>query len=409
MLPPGAIIPLDDDHANIPADWSRVTAWDGKYIKITTSDWGNTGGNATHSHTSPSHTHTYTNNGHTHTTGTISGNVSSSGTGQHKDAPDYDVVTQAHSHNSVTSGAMTGASITSATVAVTAVNNEYSKYDVIFITSSKYKMFPQNSLIIRGDTSSRQNATHFDTLDSRYMKGAAAGQDSGNATTVSNHNHPTTHTHTLTHGHSSVNSGSVLSGKLGSDNTSSAMRDHSHTVYFTDHNEDVTNNDNTASATSDLAYQEVHFWKATQETLVKVGDIVFWTGSDLPVGWSDMGYNDIYVKGKAEGQSLSSGGSNTHTHSDLTHSHIGSSHTHPWYTSTASNTGLYRNGGTPMAAAHSHIGTTSAATNQSTGTTSATFSTDNHEPEYVKARMIQATAAALGVGAGGVVVKNFIK
>jgi hypothetical protein len=63
-----------------PGGWTRVSAWDGKFLRGAPA-YGNTGGSATHTHTTsdhihtaPSHTHiapshTHTAPSHTHTTG----------------------------------------------------------------------------------------------------------------------------------------------------------------------------------------------------------------------------------------------------------------------------------------------------------------------------------------------------
>lgn len=409
FLPPNVIIPLDDTHANIPSDGSveRETDFDGLYVKITTSDWGNTGGNATHTHTSPSHTHTYTANGHTHTSGNVSGNVSSIGTGQHRDAPPYDVNTTSHYHPSVTSGAMASASITSATMSVGNASNEYSRYHLIFLRTLKYTRFPANSLVMKDDTNSRDKASHFDGLNGRYMKGAGTGQNAGSPVDVANHTHTTSHSHTLQHGHGAVATGNTVSGDLGADNVSGGMADHGHTVYFNNHSVVVSNSDNAPTANPSLKYQELHFWKFNQVATLKEGDIVISLDSEVPRGWVDMGYDDLYIRGKATGQALSSGGANTHTHDPISHYHAGGAHTHTWYTNTVSANGQYRSGSSSqMAGTHYHTGTSSSATNPDTGTSNATFDSANHEPQYIKVRLIKATKSAL-TGGGGAMQQHF--
>lgn len=396
MLSPNIIIPFDGNHADIPAGWVRDTRFDGLYIKVTLSDWGNTGGNATHAHTSPSHTHSFTGNGHTHTSGNVQGNVSSIGTGQHRDSPPYDVTTTSHYHPSVTSGAMQNAAITSATISVGNANNVYSKYDLIFIKSTGYNLYPTNSIALRNDANNRADAVHFDSLNGRYMKGAATGQNAGNPTTVTTHTHTTSHSHTLTHDHGAVGTGNTVSGDLGADNISGGMADHGHTVYFNQHSEVVSNSDATPAATAEPAYKELHPWKFSAVAIPKPGDIALYTEAELPIGWIDLGIEDLFVKGKTSGQALSTGGSHTHTHSNLTHSHTGSSHTHSWYTNTVGANGQYRGGGSSqMAGTHYHTGTTSAATNSTTGSTAASFDSANHEPPYIKVRLIQMSFLAI--------------
>src|SRR5690606_38185984 len=60
-VPAGLIFAWPDTEASIPFGWSRVTALDNLYpkgIPTTGTQPGNTGGSATHSHTTPGHTHT---------------------------------------------------------------------------------------------------------------------------------------------------------------------------------------------------------------------------------------------------------------------------------------------------------------------------------------------------------------
>jgi len=405
FLPPDVVIPLDDLHANIPAGFERDTDFDGLYVKITNSDWGNTGGSATHTHTSPSHTHTWTVNGHTHTTGNVSGNVSSIGNGSHRDSPPYDVTTTAHYHPSATSGVMTSASVSSEVATIGNANNEYSRYHLIFIRSLKYVRFPVNSIVMRSDVGVRAKASHFDSLDGRYMKGASTGADAGSGVDVSNHNHTQYHEHDMIHNHGGTSTGNTVSGDLGADNISGAMADHGHSISFTAHTQVATNNTPLPSAVSQLSYQELHFWKFTEQGFLKEGDVVIHTGAELPRGWEDLGYNDLYIRGKATGQALTTGGSNTHTHDAINHNHAGEAHTHPWTTNTVSANGQYRGGGSPMAGTHYHIGTTSSATNPDTGSTNLTVDTVNHEPQYIKVRLIRATKSAL-VGGGGVMQQH---
>ena len=407
MIPKDAILMFDGNEASIPSGWSRDTRFDGRYIKVTTSDWGATGGSSTHSHTSPSHTHSYSNDGHYHATGTISGNVPDADPahhGNHKDNPEYDVTTQSHYHNGVNSGAMTNASITSATASVGSASNEVSRYHYIFIKNdSEYSLIPKDAVILRNDVNNRENCTHFDDANGRYAKGSST-TSAGNATDVGSHTHTVTHSHTLTHTHNSASVGTTPSGDLGSENDHLCCRDHGHTVYFDSYSHTVNHSTSTSSynLSTSLKYQELHHWKADKQITVKEGDIIIWTKSTLPLGWDDLGLDNVYIRGKAQGQALSSGGSLTHSHSGITHSHSGVSHRHSWHTNTQSMNGYYMGGGsTAMAGNHSHTGYTDYKTSPGTGSTTLTINSSSHEPPYIKVRLLIATKVAVGVGQGG--------
>lgn len=390
MPAPKIILPWNGAHASIPTNWTRYTALDGRYPKAAISDLGGQAGSSTHSHTGSSHTHSYTSNSHSHTTGTIDdpSNIIKFNA-QHQDAPDYDVSPDTHSHASQTTGVFTSSSISTDSFTTGNTNNEYSRYHFIFIKGSIYSPIPQSAVVMRDDTESRVNASHFDDMDGRYMKGAATGADAGSGVDVTSHSHTQSHDHTMIHNHASVNSGNASGLMGGKDVPSTTPGDHNHTVNFTQHSESPNNTDSVASATIELSHKELHFWETIIKSISQVGDIVM-TDEDVPVGWEDLEYNDIYIKGKAEGESLTTGGSNTHSHANLNHVHIGTSHTHNWTTSAVGGSNPYRDGGSQnLVGSHVHSGVTSAAVNSTTGSTAASISSENHEPLHTKLKFIK--------------------
>lgn len=401
MLRPGLIIPFDGNHANIPSGFSRDTRFDDLYVKATLSGWGTTGGNTTHIHISPSHTHTYTNNSHTHTTGTIANASPVHKTdAQHQDSPPQDVAPTNHYHDGVTSGAMTNASCTSVGATVGTAENKYSRYNFIFIKSDGYNFIPNGGIIMRDDITARADATHFDSSDSRYLKGASAGADAGGAVDVTTHDHTQTHLHTLTHNHSSASTTNTIGLLGGLTDPSSSMGDHGHTITFENHSENVSNSTDVPSHSVDLAYQELHLWKFSSNKLPKKGDIAILIDGDVPIGWDDMLLEDVYVKGKTSGQAVTTGGSLTHNHTSITHSHTGSTHVHTWNASTVGGSNSYKSGGTTsLVGNHTHSGTTSSTANASVGSSDITFDSSNHEPEYIKVRFIKANDAVIMGGA----------
>jgi len=261
-------------------------------------------------------------------------------------------------------------------------------------------LLPADSIVMRDSVDARLNSAHFDALDGKYMKGAATGASAGSATSVTTHSHTQSHAHTLTHNHAAVSSGNGGGTLGGKDVGSTSPGNHAHTVTFTQHQESSTNTDSLAVATADLAFRELHYWKVSSLSSLQAGDIALSVDSGIPTGWEDLAYNDIYIKGKTSGGALSTGGANTHTHSNLSHSHAGTSHAHTWSTDAVGGSNAYRNGGsTAIVGSHSHSGTSGAGTNASTSAGEVSFSTVNHEPAYINVRFIKATAAAISGGA----------
>ena len=69
----------------------------------------------------------------------------------------------------------------------------------IFLKAASTKALPSGTVVMRDDTDTRSNSTHFDSMNGKYMKGAATGADSGSATTVTTHTHTQSHNHTVSH------------------------------------------------------------------------------------------------------------------------------------------------------------------------------------------------------------------
>ena len=387
---PDIIIPWDGAHASIPAGWTRYTALDGKYPKASSSDLAGTGGSSTHTHTGTDHTHTYSSS-HVHTTGGMqtSGYVTKSDA-RHRDSPPQDVSLENHAHTSVNTGSFTSSSISTDGVTTGTADNEYSRYHFIFIKGSVDLQLPSGSVVMRDNTNSRTGASHFDSMDGRYMKGAGTGVDSGSGTDVTTHTHTQSHSHTLSHNHGSVTSGNSTGQIGGYDVSSSSMGHHTHTVNFTAHNESPVNTDGVTAGTSTLKYQKLHFWKTSSLDDSQIGDIAMTVESTVPFGWEDLGFNDEFVSGESTGISLTSGGSYSHAHSSISHTHTGTSHTHALSTSSVGGSNQYYNGGSDnIVGTHSHTSTTSSASNPITGSTSLVIEASTPEPEYVKVKFIK--------------------
>jgi hypothetical protein len=406
MIAPNVILPFDGLNSAIPAGYTRDDRFNGKYIKVTNSNWGSTGGTTTHTHSVGSHSHSWTTNSHSHSSGIIQGSTIVLTNAKHQDNPSYDIVPFDHTHNPVSSGAMVISSNPSATPSIGSANNDYSRYSLIFIKSNGYNLLPTNSIIFINNTNSRPNSIHFDSLNDKYLFGALSGENAGATATVTTHSHTQSHSHTFVHSHGNSSATSVNSGAMGTNNGSGEYmaKEHTHVIYFAD--KSYTASDSTAvpSQTATLSFRELHAWKISTPTMPRIGDIAFYTESTLPLGWSDLGYDGIYIKGKASGQGLTTGGSLTHTHSGLNHSHSTSgSHTHSWSSSQASGTRGYTCcADAKLGSTHSHSGTSDANTSPDTNSAIINFGETNHEPPYINVRLIQ---FEFSIGGGAIVTK----
>ena len=115
----GVIIPFDGAHASIPSGWTRNTTLDDKFPKSADAieNVGDTGGNATHTHTSSSHSsHGWTGHGHSITTGAFDGTQEAGTTDQSSGSGN-------HTHSGTIS-TLAGESIDAVAVTYAAFSNE---------------------------------------------------------------------------------------------------------------------------------------------------------------------------------------------------------------------------------------------------------------------------------------------
>jgi hypothetical protein len=413
MLPKDIVIPFNGDHADIPANFVRETRADGRNIKS-----GNSylqGGNSTHTHTSTAHTHQV--NAHTHTL--TFGNDSHTADIQHQDSPPEDMI-GVHYHGSVSSGGISATTYDqNASPNWSSASNTPPSRTVIFIRATKIVNYPVNAVVLRQDKN--RSLPYFTLAEGKYLRGASTGQNAGENVGANQHGHDVSHTHTPNaHSHITVQTGTPVEGggRIGGfhlDNPSMSSIGHRHQVTINsgaDTPHEYTNENAGSTDIITLTYQELYaYLNDVANGFLKENDIAFWfEETDLPRGWELAGIDsDRYIKIASESSgALSNGGSLTHQHSSVIHTHTADAHNH-----TASmggqlsghvwgnTTGSYNNTST-----NDHTHPITVATVASTRTNGAIdCSEENHEPEFVRVRVIKATKSAL-IGGGGVMQQH---
>lgn len=248
------------------------------------------------------------------------------------------------------------------------------------------------------------------SLDSRYILGAATGQD---ADLITNRG-SLTHTHTSPahaplqqpHTHFFDNSGgtgadlSVLSTTTTGTFTHVA-RAHDHNIAESNPTTAVNNSVSiTVDATSnDLLYYTVIWIKPeSNKEILPVNSIVFYDKDVLPSGWS-LTATSKYLKGAAVStDGGASSGSNTHTHTSPAHIHTQPAHIHTG-TSGTPVFSVRTGSGTTLLARSNH--THSVTLNNDYGVNQAVTTTiysSNHEPPYYTLHAIKAAAESLPDG-----------
>jgi hypothetical protein len=410
MLAPGVIIIWPGTHASIPAGFSRVTALDGKYPKIAVveQEAGETGGAATHTHTSPSHTHEI--NPHTHTY-TAANEVG--GTSQ---ADMTSVLSQKNHTHSGSTGAVVGGTTGSTAVTYGSESNDPPFYTVIYIKATGWRQIPDNSVILFNGAEIPEDFELTDgenetvDLTGKFLKGADTAANAGDEGGSTTNEHDITHTHTAnSHSHAGSTSGtpSVVAGGSNNSPGIGARGDHTHAATFGSSTQAINSCTDTLTTleTVEPEYKKIAAIqnKSGVGKVAKPGMIAYWDGDvvDIPPGWLlcdgededeltlDFRGKHIKIADTLE-QIGDEGGSNTHTHAAQSHSHTGNgSHSHS--VSLAAAVSAFQKDGSGQNVSengHTHSGTTDGSTiNYASANTTANES--SNEPEYSTVHMIQ--------------------
>lgn len=397
-------------NASIPANWSRETALDGKHLKglpDNTTNPGTTGGNATHTHTSPAHTHTITS--HTHQIGgaswTPNAVTASSGT-----------ATGIHSHGAGTSGAPSANTEGDGTVTLNATSNDPAYVTAIAIKSDGSTNFPNGCLLLYNNLVAPAGWSLCDgnngtvDLSAKYIKIAGAGAD-GNGTGGSNtHTHTNSaHNHTY-NSHTHAGTTANTAGSYGSSGSRTLAVNHNHT-YTSGAATDTSTSDAVTIDTVALEppYVTFAYIKNTSGSSSLVnGLIAIWIGllANIPANWAlcdgNAGRPNLLVKFvRGTTTSIGDNGGNTavHAHTPSAHGHTHTGHVHAGSSNGPSATGGKVTGTGQRGANGSHTHTLTCDSvapviANATITLDALANTGLQLPEYYEVAYIQYTAPA---------------
>lgn len=391
-------------HAGIPSGFTRETTLDEKFLKGAAAgiDPNTTGGNATHTHTSPAHSHSVVDHGHyietnyVDHTDCIDKTTGGSGTGN-----------GGHRHV----GTVYGTSGSTSSVAATygAVSNNPPYLELIFMKSLSYKAVPNSGLIFWAGASLPSGFAAYAAAADKFIKGAPSGNDAGSTGGSSTNTHDITHGHTASHSHSYSVAGRQGGTQYGAGGGGGGASDwnHAHTMSLNSRSDTIANY--AGSVVCDETVEPAHtklmlVQNTSGSNKMPIGAIAMWLGAldDIPIGWylcdGTNGTPDLrsqYVKVTSDsGQIEDTGGSNTHTHAAKSHGH---SVTNPTHTHGGSV------GGHPCS--HNHLGggdcvwrcgygSTHSLSRIDNGTVSynnanTTADSSNNEPPYRTVAFIQ--------------------
>lgn len=385
--PAGLIVGWPSTAASIPAGWSRVTAYDDRYLRgaPAATNPGVNGGSSTHTH---AHRHSMGAHTHSYTSGSASGTVTDAGAGG--GSPGSITI---HDHGNPTSGstiANTGDHSTgTGSVALSHVR-------VIIIEADGTASIPAGALAWYNGASAPTNwitsngVSGSPDMSGRYWRGAAAGGDGGGTGASSSHTHSVgshthtenSHTHTLTWGDPS-NTGDY---NAGSTTSPSASHGHGGLLSGSSASSSTSGGTNSGAATPEPPYLTLLPIYATSANDGSSGVIAGWDGAlaSIPSGWTlcdgsgtTVDLRDRYPKGDTAG-SQTTGGSETHTHSLSSHSHT-TTHTHS-VDQTVSGT-MTRGSGSEVINTMNHThASTSGSASPSTSNVAVTEAADSNPP-----------------------------
>ena len=342
-IPADVVIAWPSTNGTIPTGFTRDTSLDNLYLKGAAIgvNPNTTGGNSTHSHTSPAHNHTMNSHGHSvylYHIGNDGGDSDGNGS----------ELASGHYHNPTVYG-LVGGTLDSTTSIYDAVSNDPPYTEVIYIKSDGTQNIPTGVVMFSALTTpltgwQQANGTNG-TLDLRnmYLKGSAIGEDAGNIGGSTTNIHLLNHTHSEeSHYHSEdINETGYTDegGHRGKGGSGRASLSHTHRYRL---NANTTGGISTVNLTTtetvEPLYKKLMAYHNISATYLLRGLIGIWKGvlTDIPSGWKicdgtagtpDMS-NYFFKVANTASEIGNTGGSNTHTHASQTHIHTGGSHTH---------------------------------------------------------------------------------
>lgn len=406
-------------NASIPAGWERETGMDTKYPKgsAASTNPNQTGGSNSHSHTSSGHTHAMNSHSHSVYLGNSDENFGCDPGGSG---------IPLHEHKSFTITGPSGGTLQSTSPSWQSVNQEPPYYTLIYVKPSNARAPIKDGLIALWGENSTPDGYYFcnganstPDLRNKYPKGAAVGGNAGTTGGSLNHGHNIGHTHTSSsHTHSGTSSAAytVHGDRQSFFSLQEAARlNHTHPITLNAATQAINSYTNTTAGNSDSvepAYKKLVPLQADGDKGNPVeGLIGMWLGDldDIPLGWylcdGDNGTPDMRSKflkfANATSEAGDTGGSNTHQHSSVSHTHTASgTHSHSVSHGIESSWGSRNGGGGDGYApyGHNHAGKTCSSVAPTYANANVSCNSSNNEPAYRTVAFVQfAFAANAGV------------
>lgn len=429
-IPSNVILIWPSTNASIPGGWVRETALDDKFPKgHGVEDPNITGGSNTHTHQS-SHSHGVNAHHHTYVTGDSNEWTGGDYSGSNADGSES-ILAAKHTHQSATNTttSMVGGELQSNTVSWQSANNEPPYFKVIFIKPAGSSASLSQGIVCHFNGSDLPAGWKYCDGDNstpdmtdRYLKGAGTGADGGTTSGSLTHGHNIGHGHTANshyhYGNTQNNTNPHGSRQSQSPSSNHATTSHYHLTTLSQVTDTVANYSNTTAGNTDNvepAYKKMGvIQNKTAPPIYKIGMIGLFLGDpeDVPSGWQlcdgsngtiDMRNKFIKIPASLDDNG-DIGGSNTHNHSPVSHTHISNgSHTHTGSTGGALVQRERRgaNGGAGIVLAYDTHPISSVSSVTPTYTNSdITADTVDNQPAYRTVAYIQAVRnEAGGIGA----------
>lgn len=411
-IPAGLTFAWPGSAETIPPGWIRATDLDGRYPKgIPTADTqpGNTGGSATHSHTTPGHSHTVS---HAHTQ--AEGSTGSTNESQPFGGSGIGAFTT-HTHTLPTTDTSTAnVSSQSASPGTSPVANDLDRVEVVWIASSGNPLgVPTGAVALFGDLTPAGWETYADAT-ARFLKGAPPGSGGGvtGDSTLDGHSHNVNeHTHGGTaHSHTSGPTGArvgIVPNAIGGSGNPRLSNLHTHPVTVASANtaalQSASGGTSGTASPQDPPYRNLRVLRNTAGPDLPLGVIGVWRGSlgTIPTGWvlCDGSNNtpDLlgrYPRGATSGIGDMGGGTTDHSHTGSSHTHTSTGHSHPRSVGPASAAFEAQSGSTNFYAnSHTHtISNTDSATPDVGSSGTGTLASTATEPAHREVAFVQLQA-----------------
>lgn len=387
-VPDSAVLQWIGNHASIPGGYTRDTAFDDRYLQGDSdgSSPGSNGGSSSHDHTADAHSHKDT---HTHNfningaaSGTIAVSTGFSGcaTAGHTHAATRGSQTDHQDLSNevidINTSTMHPLHITAIPLQPSDSNQQLPPGTIIYGISSSH--WPGSVIPANG------SAGTVDMRD-RFLKCATTGSDGGDSGGAATHYHTT-----ASHSHDDIkHSHADFSNAAGATSLNSTTAAEFPTGFNTGGHHRITDisevtiswsseSPDTDEAANDPPYIKLLAYQVSGNSSIDVYDgmILAIDSSAIPDDWilcdgssGTPDLRDVQIKGTLTPSDVfRSGGTATHTHHTLPHTHQGTNHTHTYTFSNSTSTTRYAIGATNRASStHTHTSTSMDSTTPVSG------------------------------------------